>query len=276
MTAWESSSLGDDFGAASVFDVYDELLVPLLFAVYADDVAARLADVPADALLELAAGTGAVTRALASTLPDDVAITATDIVPGMIDRARRIGTARPVDWRPADALSLPFAPESFDVVVCQFGAMFFDPKADAFAEAHRVLRPGGTFVFSVWDAIADNEFADVVNATVGARWPEDPPAFLERLPHGYHDPDTIRADLRAGGFGGSPSVDRLEHVSRAATPLQVATAYCTGTPLRDQIVGRDPEALPGAIAEVADALERRFGSKDPEGRISARFVTLIK
>src|SRR5262249_17667029 len=121
--------------AASVFDVYDEALVPLVFQGYADDVARRCADVWVDsgaAVLEVAAGTGAVTRALADTLPASVAITATDIVPGMLDRAQQVGTSRLVEWQRADALALPFDDASFDLVVCAFGAMFFDPPSTAF------------------------------------------------------------------------------------------------------------------------------------------------
>src|SRR6478609_6527109 len=153
----------DDVLPSSVFDAYDELLVPLVFEAYADDLVRRLTDLQAESILEVAAGTGAATRAMAASLPDSVSITATDLVPGMVERGRRVGTARPVTWDQADAMALPYEPESFDVVVCQFGAMFFNPKPAAFAEARRVLRPGGRLLFSVWNGLEHNEFAAVVN-----------------------------------------------------------------------------------------------------------------
>ncbi len=267
---------------ATVFDLYDELLVPLLFQPYADDLAAHLVD-PAGALagrdgvavLEIAAGTGVATRAMADALPSSVAITATDLVPGMVERARRIGTSRPVTWDTADAASLPYDDESFDVVVCQFGAMFFPSKPAAFAEAARVLRPGGRLELAVWDRIEANEFADVVSSTVIRLFPDDPPRFLEQVPHSYHDPDVVAADLRAGGFT-VPGVESVEHRSTAATAAVVARAYCTGTPLHDQLRGGGPDRVDAAIEASTRALRARCGATDLDGRISALVVSASK
>ncbi len=262
--------------SSSVFDVYDESLVPLAFQAYADDAAVRLADVHAGSILEIAAGTGTVTRAMAVSLPDEVTITATDVVPGMLDRARRTGTARPVAWERANAIALPYESESFDVVVCQFGAMFFDPKRDAFAEARRVLRPGGRFLCSVWDGLDDNDFAAVVNDAVKSHFPDEPPRFLELEPYAYHDRDMIIADLRAAGFHAQPAIEQVEHVSRSATPVEVAAAFIGGTPLRDQVAARGPDLLADAITVTAAALAERFGPTDLQGRMSAQFVVTIR
>jgi SAM-dependent methyltransferase len=259
-----------------VFDTYDELLVPLLFQAYADDVTRRLADMRAGSILEIAAGTGVVTRALAAALPGEVSITATDLVPGMLERAQRIGTRRPVTWDQADVMSLPYESESFDVVVCQFGVMFFEPKADAYAEVRRVLRPGGRFLFSVWDGLDRNEFGDVINDAMKLHFPDDPPLFLERRPYAYHDGPAISADLHAGGFESPPSIERLEFVSHGRTAIDVATGYCGGTPLRDQIEALGPNLLAGAITAAADALAERFGSADLQGRMSAQVVVAAR
>ena len=180
--------------------VYDAYLVPLIFEACAADLAERAALRSPRALLEIAAGTGALTRALTSTLPESARITATDLNQSMLDQAARHGTSRPVTWQKADALALPFPDAAFDTVLCQFGVMFFPDKRAAFAEARRVLQPGGTFLFSVWDRIEDNEFADVVTDALAELFPHDPPRFMARTPHGYHDPETIRADLAAAGF----------------------------------------------------------------------------
>ena len=254
-----------DVEQASVFEVYEELLVPLCFQAYADDLAARLVDVREGSLLEVACGTGAATRALARALPGSVAITATDIVPAMLEQAQRSGTARPVTWDAADAAALPYDDESFDVVVCQFGAMFFPGKADAFAEAARVLRPGGRLELAVWDRIEVNEFGAAVAEAMTALFPDDPPRFLERMPFSYHDPDVIVADLVAGGFVAPAAVERVEHRIRAASPEVVASAFCGGTPLRDQLQAGGTDRLPGAIAGTAARLAERFGVTDLEG-----------
>lgn len=143
--------------------VYDTYLVPLIFEPYAIDLAARVRAVDPRRVLELACGTGVVTRTLAAMLPEGVAIIAVDLNPGMVERAEAVGTARPVVWQQGDASRLPFEDGAFDLVVCQFGVMFFPDKAQAFSEMRRVLMPGGTCIFSVWDDIATNDFAATVS-----------------------------------------------------------------------------------------------------------------
>src|SRR5215207_66580 len=142
--------------AGSVPLLYQRYLVPLIFQSYADDMASRVARRQPSRVLEVAAGTGVVTRRLADALPSDVSIVATDINQPMLDQAVTAGTSRPVEWRQADAMQLPCPDEAFEVVVCQFAAMFFPDKQKGFAEARRVLRPGGCFMFSVWDRIEEN------------------------------------------------------------------------------------------------------------------------
>jgi SAM-dependent methyltransferase len=276
MDAAAPVTLSLDVEHASGFDVYDELLVPLCFQAYADDLAGRLADVSEAALLEVACGTGAVTRALARTLPAKVAVTATDIVPGMVDRAQQVGTAREVTWDVADALALTYDDESFDVVVCQFGAMFFPSKVDAFAEAARVLRPGGRLELSVWDRIEQQDFASAVATSMTELFPDDPPRFLERMPFSYHDPDQIAADLVAGGFAPPRAVATVEHRTRAATPEVVAAAFCAGTPVRDQLQADGANRLGAAIAGASERLAARFGTRDLEGRNVALVSTAVK
>src|SRR6266446_2849642 len=124
----------------------------------------------------------------------------------MLDQASVVGTRRPVEWRQADAMRLPFADETFDAVVCQFGVMFFPEKCQAFSEARRVLRPGGVLIFNVWDRIKENEFADTVTTALETLFPEDPPRFMARTPHGYHDHATIERDLENGGFTKSAQI----------------------------------------------------------------------
>src|ERR1041385_3464103 len=160
-------------------------MVPLIFAPYAADAARRLRALKPSRVLEIAAGTGVVTRALAATLDTDTQIIATDLNQAMLDQAAATGTERAGEWQQTDAQTLPFDNGRFDVVVCQFGAMFFPDRARAFAEARRVLRPGGTFVFSVWDRIEECEFEDTVTNALASDFPDDPPRFLSRTPHGY-------------------------------------------------------------------------------------------
>jgi ubiquinone/menaquinone biosynthesis C-methylase UbiE len=265
------------FGDA-ISDSYERLLVPLIFEPYADAladrVARRLAGRPSARVLEVAAGTGALTRAMTSRLPPSVEIVATDLNRAMLDRASAVGTTRPVEWRQADALALPFAAESFDVVVCQFGTMFFPDKPKAFAEARRVLRTGGVLLLSVWDRIEDNEFADVVTEALAARFPDDPPRFLARTPHGYHDRAAISDDLERGGFPSIASFETIAERSRAASPDSPAIAYCEGTPLRNEIEARAAGRLAECTAVATGAMRRRFGDGQVDGRIQAHLIAV--
>ena len=219
--------------AGSIPQIYERYLVPLIFTPYAIDLARRVAARAPARVLEIAAGTGVVTRHLASTLPAAVSVTATDLNQPMLDHAAAIGTTRPVEWRQADALALPFADRSFDAVVCQFGVMFFPDKQQAFREARRVLQPGGAFLFNVWDRIEENEFADTVTRALATCFPDDPPRFMARVPHGHHDLNAVERDLAGGGFDGSPQATTLAERSVAESPLDVGVAYCQGSPLRN-------------------------------------------
>jgi SAM-dependent methyltransferase len=203
-----------------------------------------------------------------------VAITATDLNPPMLDHAAAKGTSRPVTWQPADALDLPFDNNSFDAVVCQFGVMFFPDRPRALAEMRRVLRPGGRVLFNVWDRVDHNELALVVTDAVATVFPDDPPRFLARVPHGYHDLERIRADLAAAGFAATPRIDTLEARSRAASATDPAIGYCQGTPLRNEIEARDPTRLAEATSAAAAAISERFGPTDIDGRICAHVVTI--
>jgi SAM-dependent methyltransferase len=257
----------------SIPKLYESHLVPLIFEPYAVDLAQRIAPLRPGRLLEVAAGTGVVTRRLSATLGKEASIVATDLNPAMLEEAQSGGTARPVDWRQADAMSLPFADGAFDVVVCQFGAMFFPDKAKAFSEARRVLRPGGAFLFSVWDRIEENEFADVVTQAVATLFPHDPPRFLARTPHGHFDVEAIRRDLRAGGFIAPARVDTVSARSRAPSAQIVAVAYCQGTPLRGEIESRDASRLEEATRASTQALASRFGDGAVDGKIQAHILT---
>ena len=257
-----------------ISQLYETHLVPLIFEPYAADLADRLASRSLVRVLEVAAGTGVVTRRLASALPASASIVATDLNQAMVDEAARIGTARPVEWRQADAMQLPFPDRTFDAVVCQFGVMFFPDKAKAFAEARRVLRPGGVLLFNVWDRIEENEFAQSVQTALESLFPSDPPRFLVRTPYGYYDHPTIARDLASGGFTASPKISTLPARSRATSARIPAVGYCQGSPLRNEIEARGAWRLGEATDAAAEAIAQRFGSGPVDGKLQAHVVTI--
>jgi SAM-dependent methyltransferase len=261
----------DRLFAGSIPELYDRYLGPLIFEPYARDLAARLAAFQPAHVLETAAGTGVATRALARALPSSVTIVATDLNQPMLDYAASHTDADNVTWRQADALKLPFGDGAFDAVACQFGAMFFPDKVDAYREAWRVLRPGGRFLLNVWDRIEHNELAHLVTEAVASLFPEDQPLFLARTPHGYHDTDRMRSELMAAGFV-QVAIETVERCSWTPSPRHPAIGFCQGTPLRLEIETRDPGKLGEATDAAARAIAARFGDGPFEGRMQAHVI----
>jgi ubiquinone/menaquinone biosynthesis C-methylase UbiE len=262
----------DKIFSGSIPEIYDSYLVPLIFEPYAADMARRVASAKPGAVLETAAGSGVVTRALSPLLRDEASYVVTDLNQPMLDRAAQMqSNASHIEWRQADALSLPFEDRSFDAVCCQFGVMFFPDRVAGFAEARRVLRPGGRFIFNAWDRIEENEFADVVTQAASLLFPDNPPLFLARTPHGYHQVDQIEADVRAAGFR-KVDVVTIAEKSRAPSPRHPAVAYSQGTPLRNEIEARDANRLDEVTARAAAMIAERFGDGPVEAKIQGHVV----
>jgi SAM-dependent methyltransferase len=211
---------------------------------------------------------------MAGILPEGVSIVSTDLNQPMLDHAAAIGAKRPVEWRQADAMKLPFVDGAFDAVVCQFGIMFFPDRAKAFSEARRVLCPGGVFIFNVWDRIEENEFADTITTALESEFPHDPPRFLARTPHGYFDRADIERDLGRGGFTRPPFISTVAARSRAESARVPAIAYCQGTPLRNEIEARDASRLGKATEAAAEAVARRFGRGAVDSKIQAHIISV--
>jgi ubiquinone/menaquinone biosynthesis C-methylase UbiE len=265
-------SAGDKIFAGSIPENYDRYVVPLIFESYARDMAAKAAALSPKAVLETAAGSGVVTRALAPKLSPDARYVVTDLNQPMLDyaAAQQDGDER-LHWRTANAQALPFEDAAFDLVCCQFGAMFFPDRPSAYQEARRVLKPAGTFLFSVWDRIEENVFAEAVTNALAEFFPDDPPRFLARTPHGYHDIALIRSDLAKAGFSNVTIETRAEQ-SRAPSPRYAAIAYCQGTPLRNEIEAPGTEKLEAATEHAAAAIARKHGSGEVAAKIQAHVI----
>jgi ubiquinone/menaquinone biosynthesis C-methylase UbiE len=262
----------DKVFAGSIPKFYDTLMVPLIFETYATDLAKLVAASSPGSVLETAAGSGVVTRLLAPQLSTDARYVVTDLNQPMLDyAATRQGPDGRIEWRQADALQLPFGDAEFDVVCCQFGAMFFPNRVAGYAEARRALKPGGRFVFSVWDRIEENAFADDVTNAVATVFPQDPPRFLARTPHGYHDIALIREELGRAGFA-DIVIETHQKVSKAPSARAAATAYCQGTPLRNEIELRDASLLQLATDRATEAIASRHGQGSVAGKIQAHVV----
>ncbi|MDQ6655931.1 MAG: methyltransferase domain-containing protein, partial [Verrucomicrobiota bacterium] len=246
---------------------YDRYLGPMLFEPYANDIVNRVDLREGMRVLEVACGTGIVTRKLRQLLPQSATIVATDLSEHMLDFARRklSGTAG-VEWQQADAMTLRFADESFDLVVCQFGLMFMPDQLAALREMRRVLAPGGELLLNTWDKLEHNDFSHTVHVTQMRFFPADPPMFYE-TPYSLHDVEQLRSWLQLAGYT-QISVRPVNLPVMSASAADAAKGLVQGTPLIVAINerGGDVAAITGAVAE---ALAHDFGKKPTRGRMSA-------
>jgi SAM-dependent methyltransferase len=247
----------------SVPGQYDRLMVPLFFRPFAEELARRAREFRPRRILETASGTGAVTQALHEALPD-AEIVATDLNQPMLDVAAQRISSDKVRFVQADAQELPFGDGGFDLVVCQFGAMFFPDKVRGHSEARRVLHDGGRYLLAIWDEIDRNPLSAASQQTLIDMFPDDPPLFMREGPFGYADPSAIERDLRAAGFT-TVEIETLEKRSRAPSVRDAAEALCYGTPMGVEIEERAPGSLDRAFGEVL----RKFEAFEKDGRVDA-------
>jgi ubiquinone/menaquinone biosynthesis C-methylase UbiE len=239
---------------------YDRYLGPVLFHEYADDLAARLVVTPGMRVLETACGTGLLTRRVLERLRGRGSILATDLNEAMIAYGRgRLPGAPGLDWRTADATSLPFPDRSFDAVVCQFGLMFFPDKAAGAREAFRVLKPGGSYLFNVWDAIDQNPIARLTHETVTDLFPTDPPQFYT-VPFSLHRPETIETLLGEAGFG-QVEWTYVAKTGTSPSAAEAATGLIEGNPILGAIMERRPEAVADVKKAVASRISAQLGDR---------------
>ena len=265
---------GDKVFAGALATIYDQVMGPIFFEPFAKDLGQRVAKLAPQAILETASGSGISTEAIVAAVPA-AKITTLDLNQGMVDVAKQKPSLSDVVFEVGDATKLPFADRAFDLVACQFGVMFFPDRVAAYKEARRVLNPGGHFIFNVWGFFdARNPAPVALLEALADVFPDDPPSFLRRLPHGYHDVDVITHDLDAAAFRNVQSTS-VSLPCRAASAKDLAIALCQGTPTRAEIEARDPEGLDRVTGEVARHFAAKFGQGAVETTMQALVISAV-
>ena len=260
--------------SGSVPEKYNRLMVPLIFRPYAEELARRAAKLGPARILETAAGTGAVTEALAVAVPA-AEIVATDLNQPMLDVAAERVRSGKVRFVAADAQDLPFEDSEFDLAVCQFGAMFFPNRVLAHSEVRRVLREDGHYLLAIWDAIERNPLSNRAQQVLIDLFPEDPPLFMREGPFSYADPLRIESDLHQAGFG-SVEIETIELRSRSPSAHEAAQALCYGTPMSVELQEREPGSLDRAFEEIQRSFIEFEGAGGLDAPMSAHIVTAAR
>ena len=253
---------------------YEKYMVPLLFRPYAELLAERALQFQPCAILETAAGTGVVTDALVRALPE-AEIVATDLNQAMLDVAMTRVASDKVTFRAADAQALPFDDGKFDLVVCQFGIMFYPDKVQGNAEAHRVLRNGGHYLLAIWDRIERNALSNLAHETMQRQFPDNPPMFMKRGPFSYHEPEWIERDLRAAGFT-SIAIETVELTSRSRSAEGAARGLTYGSPMGVELEEYGPGAIDNVFEQFSRAALKYEGPSGFEAPMAAHIVTATK
>ena len=250
---------------------YDRYLGPMLFQPYAEDLAKRLQVRPDGSVLEVACGTGILTRVLRSKLAPTVKLMATDLNEPMFQNAMgKFHVGEFVQWQEVDATNLPFADATYDAVVCQFGLMFVPDKRAAVRETYRVLKRGGSFVFNVWDAIEHNDLAKIAHETIVSFFDRDPPRFYE-VPFGYHERGEIEKLMRQEGFR-AIQMSVVPKESKINQAEEAAKGLIEGNPVVLEIAERDPSLVRKIIDALTAAIKGRFGNSSVRAPMRAIIV----
>lgn len=254
----------------SIPELYDRHLGPVLFEPYARDLAQRLPP-GTRRVVELAAGTGRLTRHVLAGLAPEAELIATDLNEPMIDIGRqRTGDDPRLSWQTADMQALPFQEASRDAVVCQFGLMFAADKSLALREMRRVLAPGGILLLNTWDDIAKNPASSVLHQLAFALSPDNPPVFM-LTPFSMPQPHELERLATEAGLRGI-RIDTVAATAEAESAAHVAVGMVRGNPLYNQLIERGVNVPEFEAALVAE-LVRRFGDNPCTSPLSAHVLT---
>jgi ubiquinone/menaquinone biosynthesis C-methylase UbiE len=236
---------------------YDHYLGPAWFGPIANDLAARLPTDPGGDVLEVACGTGLMTRPLRTLLVPSRRLVATDLSPGMLDHARgRLADVSGIEWMKADALDLPFAEGEFAALACSLGVMFPPDKERLFAQFRRVLKPGGLLLFNVWDRKDLNTCVRVYSDVIEGMFPGDAEMQFS-VPYSMSDTARLRELVVGAGFQ-EPRIEKVA-ITVTGTPRDIATGQVRGTP-RGLLLAKRGVDLDDAIDRVTAALEKEGGT----------------
>jgi ubiquinone/menaquinone biosynthesis C-methylase UbiE len=244
--------------SGSIPEHYDRVLGPMFFEPYAIEVSQRIDPSSVNTVLEIGSGTGRVTAHLRNVISSATKLIGSDISEDMLAVAKEKLKGLDIDWRIIDAQDLPFDDDSIDVIVGCFCYMFVPDKHKAFAEAHRVLRPGGMFIFSTWDKLELNGASYTYRKIVKKLFEDSLPESYN-LPFSMNDQNAIKGMLKETGFS-KIKVERVDKDSISQTAGEAANGLARGGSIYNEIMMHDPSLVEEIIKELEKELSEKFGT----------------
>lgn len=252
----------------SVAQNYDDCLGPFVFEPFALDLLERIDTTKTGAVLELACGTGRVTKHLTEKLPVTSIVMATDLNAGMIAVAKEKVLSPAVKWATVDMTNIPFDENNFDLIVCQFGLMFAPDKLKALIEIRRVLKEGGKLIFNTWDSIENNKIWQTTNDIVNSFLSDAPTTIFKDGPFAMHDEKAVLQLLEQAGFNNS-SVASVNKTGQISTAALAAKGFIQGLPVLNTIREKIPASLPAILKAVEKEYVQQFSDQPLKAALQA-------
>lgn len=254
----------------SVPEVYETVLGNFIFEPFAVDIVNRISNKNAFNVLELAAGTGRVTKHLIHAFSPNAKIVASDISLPMMEKAKLVVSSQNLTWQQVDIADIPFSEGSFDVIVCQFGVMFLQDKLRAFSEIRRVLKLGGQLLFSTWACIEENPIWKISNQVATKFFGPAPAAIQKSGPFSICNAVDAEAQLHDAGFIHT-KVEKQRITSSISSASLAAKGFIHGLPLKDIIIKQNPEIL----SQIQEEMENSFADHFGNNPLTASFTAFV-
>jgi ubiquinone/menaquinone biosynthesis C-methylase UbiE len=243
--------------AGNAAETYEHSLVPAVFASWAPLVVALADPQPGDSVLDIACGTGVVTRLAAQQVGRTGKVIGLDLNPGMLAFAASLmpsdpPTSAPITWLEASATNMPLPDAAYDIAYCQLGLQFFPDRSAAMREMHRVLVSGGRLGLMVWQGIQHTPGFGALAAAL-ARHINSEAAAIMRAPFALAEAEQLHALISAGGFR-DITIQSVAGAVRFPSVARFVQDYVRGSPLSGHVAKVSHESREGLVRDVTNAL----------------------
>jgi ubiquinone/menaquinone biosynthesis C-methylase UbiE len=253
-------------------EIYEKHMVPAIFGLWAPDLVDSARVRPGERVLDVACGTGVVTRVIAERVGPGGRVVGLDSNPDMLAAARTAPSQSNIDWLVENAMSMSLLDQAFDAVVCQQGFQFFPDKVAALQEMRRVLVPGGRLALSVWRSVDQSPAFRILRDHLARRLGPEKAALR---PFGLPDGQAIGAMISSAGFR-DVKVRAEVKISRFQSPQHMVLSIAGGAPtMFGALVEQGPDEIEAVALEIAEATRTYFDDEGWAAPMASNIITAL-